>query len=75
VNVGPAHIAEVRWKPCGAGEDAYAPLAESAVSRGTSLRVDEYAGCRDLVAMDAEGNVLGRQDNLSLVPGTTWVIR
>jgi hypothetical protein len=68
-------VAEIRSKPCGTPVDAYERLGRFTLDAGNEIELEPFSGCRDLVAVDAAGTVLGRQDHLTLVSGTTWIIR
>jgi hypothetical protein len=74
-NQGRVRVADVKWKPCGSPDDAYKSMGRLGILAGSAVELDEFTGCRDLVALDDGGNVLGRQDHLTLMPGSTWTIR
>ena len=73
-NRGARLIGGVRMKPCGAPESAYQWVG-STVPAGQSLGLPLHPGCVDLSVVSLEGEELGRQFNLNMIPGSTWEIR
>ncbi len=74
-NRGGTAVGGVRIKPCRAPETEYQWLPASQVSPGGSLGIPIQPGCVDLSAVSADGRELGRQFDLSMIPGSTWEIR
>ena len=74
-NRGGTPVGGVRVKPCRAPETDYQWLPASQVSVGGSLGIPLQPGCVDLSAVSPDGRELGRQFDLSMIPGSTWEIR
>jgi hypothetical protein len=74
-NVGRRPIAELRTKRCGEDDAAFKTIANSAIDRGASYTLPLIPGCVELIAVGADGQVMGRQADLRMMPGSTWTIR
>lgn len=67
-------ILAIERKDCEQGEAAFAPIEDTRMRPGESLRLALPSTCLDLLARDTRGNVVGRQDDLRLLPGASWVL-
>ncbi|MCB9725759.1 MAG: hypothetical protein H6748_17050 [Spirochaetaceae bacterium] len=68
-------VAEIRSKPCEAGEYAMEPLEDSRLGPGDTKGFVLPPSCVDLVAYDERGRVVGEQRELRMMPGASWVLR
>lgn len=74
-NRGARAIGGVRVKACRAPETEYRWLEASRIAVGGSIGIPMFTGCVDLSAVSDEGQELGRQFDLNMIPGSTWEIR
>jgi hypothetical protein len=76
-NLHPEAVAAIWVKPCDAPSASYRALAETSVPFGETcaIPIEQLPACADLSAMNAQGESLGVQTGLRVVPGTNWTIR
>jgi hypothetical protein len=74
-NGGRVTVEAVLARPCGTGDNAFYRLGGTTAPPGSGFEIPMLEGCVDLEAVDLDGNVLGRQFGLQMMPGATWEIR
>lgn len=65
----------IERKDCEQDDSAFAPIEDTRMRPGETRRVALPEGCVDLLARDTRGRVVGRQDDLRILPGASWVLR
>ncbi len=63
----------IRRKTCGAPDTAYEEVF--VIAGGSSRTMPLSDPCIDLGAVGPDGAVVGRQDQIRVAPGATWIIR
>ena len=68
-------IVAVQTKRCGEADSMFKPIANSEIGRGGSYTLPLLDGCVELIAVGPDGQIMGRQADLRMMPGSTWTIR
>lgn len=63
----------VLQRPCGASDKSFRPT--NRISAGSTIAVTPIERCVDLVAAEGNDEIVGRQDDVHMMPGSTWQIR
>ena len=75
VTNGRRAVAALKTKACGDADAAFASVPDSAIAPDTYYTLPLIEGCVELIALGADGQILGRQSNLRMLPGSSWTIR
>ena len=62
----------IKQKACGSSETTFEPVAH--IVGGASIPLPLAAGCVDLVASTGDDTVVGRQDDVRMIPGAVWTV-
>ena len=68
-------VQTIRFRQCGDTPTDYTDIPGTTVRIGHSLVIDVHDPCIDVLAVDENGAVLGKQDRLRIPPKATWLIR
>jgi len=75
VNNTKTPIQSIRYERCDTPGSGQVPIpADRPFKPGEELRVKIIEGCVNLIAVDIEGDVVGRQRELRMKPGMVWRI-
>lgn len=75
LNIGARAISLIEAKRCGTDDSSFRAASSETIPPRRSLVVRGLAGCVDLRAITDNGVIAGRQDGMTVIPGTTWTIR
>lgn len=74
-NQGAVAIEGLWLRDCGGGADDYRPVAGTKIAPGEAIELPVRAGCFDMEVRTADGQVVGRQERLTMMAAGSWTIR
>ena len=68
-------VRAIRFRECTDNPPDYTDIPNTTLRIGHSVVIAVHDPCIDVLAVDENGRVLGKQDRLRIPPKATWLIR